>query len=304
MKHRGISVFVFFLFFPGVFVLFAETPLERVGRLEKQLPDASPHERLNIILEIMKIQPLIKTEPERIVQLGNQGLKIVDQLGDSCARGTVLVHQSLGYWYSGQRDSALQALDEAETILQKCGDRRGLVDARIRLGLISHVDLKLKEALKIFLDALTLSREIGDEQRTAESLYWIGIVHHGLKNYETAFDFYTKALSTARHAKDIKTEALVYNNLGLYYSLKKKHRQALDYFQKSLSLFRTLEDDYFISSLTYNIGNLYNTLGKMDMSTRFIKESLDYTRRIGDEILSAVRLNSLARIEWKLRNFR
>ncbi|NES87558.1 MAG: CHAT domain-containing protein, partial [Moorea sp. SIO2B7] len=165
------------------------------------------------------------------------------------------------------------------SIKREIGNRAGEAITLNNIGRVYDDLGEKQRALEYLQQALPLNRAVGDRTGEATTLNNIGRVYDNLGEKQKALEYLQKALPISQAVGDRATEAIILAGFGKVYSDLGKKEQALDYYQQSLPLLQAVGDRrieaktlYRIASLEKSRGNLLDALSPMQKSIAIIED--------------------------------
>jgi len=303
MKRIFVLFVCFFVFILRQNPLVCETQIEQAERLERLLDGATPQKKLDILLQIIQIQMMIKTRPEKVIHLADNVIGLAEELKDLSSIGYAKIYQAHALAYSKKMDVAQKTMNEAIAIFDKLDNKQGIIEAKYRLGLIYRVDSDYEQALKYFYQALELSDNIQGDKHSIALNYAIGIVNTNLNEHNKALEYYQKALKKAEESNNSEYIAMISNNIGGIYWQRGELAIALEYFQKCLLYFQTSGNEHWIAIVNTNIAGVLRDLNQYDTAISHINEVLAHYRRLHDDVSIAINLKSLSLLFMKKKEY-
>jgi len=180
-------------------------------------------------------------------------------------------------------DSTQIYVDQAETLSQSLGYRRGLARAiNIRAYVLDDRGFS-DSALKLQQTALDISSSIGDEEGIARGYGSIAGIAYKKGLYHEALRDYSKALEMNRRRNDLKAITKVYNNMGIINIELGQYDTALEYHFKSLKMSEEAGDEQGIAFAYANIGNIYVEQSKYSEAQENFQKALEISQKIGSK---------------------
>lgn len=194
---------------------------------------------------------------------------------------------------------ALAISDEAMSLAQQLGERRGEADALNNRGIARYYLAEYNEARESYESSLLISERLDYKIGIANSLNNLGIIHWIWGEYDTTIDYYLRALEIRRALGDEQGIAKAFNNLGSVSYASKDHDKALEYYVESLAIYRRLGDQSLIASSLNNIGLVHFELEDYKDAENYFSRGLSISESINDLSNQAYSLTHLGRVADK-----
>ncbi|HEV8483896.1 MAG TPA: CHAT domain-containing tetratricopeptide repeat protein [Blastocatellia bacterium] len=218
-----------------------------------------------------------QSEQERIALLSSESQLVTTKLRKA------LVVQAERQSYLANHSAALAIYAIARAIAERIGDKEGMADVSLGLGMIHRSQGNFNAALEDLEKCSTLYREVGNQEYLAFALDSIGTVHRKLGNYVLALEYSEKSLAIAEASGSRDASLSTLMNLGnVWYALGDFPR-ALEAYQKVLPIFEALNRRQGISYALSNIGNIYYVQGNYGGALELYQKSLAIEQSIGDQ---------------------
>jgi len=185
------------------------------------------------------------------------------------------VRSTRGDWASAQED-----FDEAASLAEDLGDRRGQARGVFELGVLEYRRGDFDAARGRYERALQL---VGgaDEAVRARILNALGILEWQAGNLGGAADLYRRSREAYEEAGDLAGVAGAMNNLGILRWQQEDVDGALAHYADALRLSEELGDDRTVAILYNNIGEAYRRKGDAGNAAKFYERSLALAEKLG-----------------------
>ena len=183
----------------------------------------------------------------------------------------------------GDVDRARKLIEESLQISRDMGDRSGIKDTLVRLGILEYDQGRFEEAAKSYEESLAINRESGDKLSIAILLNNLGNVYSNQGDYSRAFKLYEESLATRREYGDVLGSAICLNNLGIIAYEQGEYEKAEDLLQESLKFRYQMGDRQGIAITLMNLGNTSYNQGEYKKAYGLYKESLEISLEIDDK---------------------
>jgi len=196
-------------------------------------------------------------------------------------------------------------LDQAMTITQRSGYKKGIATTYMYLGYLAEDKADYSLALKEHFKALELQEEMNDDKGIAGSYNNIGLIYSHQGNYPEALKSYFASLKIREKIGDKKGISGSYNNIGLIYydQAIEEHDEKLraDKLQEalkndllSLKLRNEINDKAGLASSYNSIGSVYGALGNYKEALKNHQSALMIYEALGESRGIAYTCNNIA----------
>jgi len=220
-----------------------------------------------------------------------QGMAI--ELDDQEERGQILQAMGIAYGVLNKPEDALRNFQEALTINQKLGLKKGIADNQ---GMIANTEVDLGKpdlALKNYNDALAIRREIGDKAGTGDVLNDLAQFYDDHSQYDQALKLLKESLQIQIDVGDERNQGLVLNNIGNSYLFKGDYENARTYFEQALLLREKLKNPAEIADSLHNLAETSTKLGSYDDALKQYVRALELRRSLNDKRSAAIESSSM-----------
>ncbi len=214
-----------------------------------------------------------------------------------------LQKQGVSQLQTSQYPAAITSFQAALKIYQQIGDRSGIADSLLDLGIVYDTIGKVPEAIQYYQQSLTIFRELGNRSGEADALNNLGMSSRSLGQYQQALNFLLPSLDLAKELGDQAAISRALGNLGnVYYSMA-QYQKALDYHQQSLAISQQLQDQPSIVESLGNVGNAYYYIGQYEKAIDFYKQQQALAQKIGALLYEANALGNLGNVYSDTKNY-
>ena len=209
-----------------------------------------------------------------------------------------LTLDSVGLVYSslGEKQKALDYLNQAVPLRRAVGDRAGEASTVNNIGFVYDALGEKQKALDYYNQSLVLWRAVGDRADEATTLNNIGLVYDDLGEKQKALEYYNQALPLTHAAGDRAGEAITLANIGWAYSALGEKQKALEYYNQALPLMRPVGDRASEAAALGNIGLVYSALGEKQKALEYYNQALPLRRAVGDRAGEAKTLTHIGEV--------
>jgi len=213
----------------------------------------------------------------------NEALTLAQQIGFK--KGISACYNNFGIICrkQGNYPQALKNHFAALKIREETGDKNGIAASYNNIGNIYNDQGNYPEALKSQLASLKIKEEIGDKEAIAGCFNNIGLIFLNQWNQPEALNYFTPALKIYRETGNKNGEAICSGNIGMVYERQGKHEEALKNYSAALKLYEEEGDKDGIASCYYNLGVNNNNQGRYPEGLNHLLASLKVYEEIGNE---------------------
>jgi len=180
----------------------------------------------------------------------------------------------------GEWPRAQESFDEAQTLAEDLGDRRGEARAILELGVIDYRRGEFAAARTRFDRALAVAGE-AETAIVARILNALGILEWQAGNLEAAASLYRRSREAYEAIGDTAGVAGALNNLGILLWQQDDVDGALSQYADALRLSEQLDDHRTVAILYNNIGEAYRRKGDAANAAKFYERSLELSEKLG-----------------------
>jgi predicted ATPase len=196
-------------------------------------------------------------------------------------RGKALVGASRLAWRQGDLDVAGRYGEEGLAASQQAGDRWGIANSLLNLGVVTRRHGEFERARTLFEESLALFREIGDKWSIGAALNNLAQVIFLKGEYGRARDLWEESLAIRRVLGDKWGMAYSLSNLGAEAFQKGDYERARALSEEALVLHGEIEDTWGIALSLNNLGNIAYMEGDYAGALSWHTQSLRTAREIG-----------------------
>ncbi|MDQ3194318.1 MAG: tetratricopeptide repeat protein, partial [Bacteroidota bacterium] len=196
----------------------------------------------------------------------------------------------------GDVDKARKLLDESLKIRRELGDKTGINDSLVRLGILEYDQGRYEQAAELYEEGLGIYRELGDKLGIAIILNNLGNVYSNQGEISKAYKLYEESLATRRENGDKLGISICLNNLGIIAYEQGEYNKATELLQESLQLRNLMGNKDGIAITLLNLGNVSYNQGDYRNAAELYKESLVVSCEIEDKGCIADSLYDLGKV--------
>jgi tetratricopeptide (TPR) repeat protein len=183
--------------------------------------------------------------------------------------------------HMGQTEQAIGFSNQARTLFDSAGDRRGAARSVLAVGDVLFDRGDYENAKKQFASALPVFQEIGAQRSVRACRERIGNVFYSQGNMREAKNSYEQVLSFDREIDDPSGLGGDYGNLANALDGLGDLPGALKMHQESLAVYEKIGERRGISATQNNLGNLMVEVGNLEEAKKYYQQALATSREIG-----------------------
>ena len=197
------------------------------------------------------------------------------------------------YLRQGELARSIAALQEGFPLLEAAQDWPGQAETLLHLStarsfLAESDDTEAEQALTIY-------ERLGDRRGMVRVLIHLGNGDNARGDYDLAASHYQRALSLSQEIGDRQTEASCLINLAIIAKRRQEYEKSRDLSQRSMGLFRETGARLGLAAALNNLGDLARLTGEPEAAQRWYTESLTIRRQAGDRLGEGVLCHNLGR---------
>jgi eukaryotic-like serine/threonine-protein kinase len=222
------------------------------------------------------------SKPEEVLRNEQEAITIWNSIGQKRGLASSLNEMARAQAALGKLKDADSDFQEALQIRRDIGDKRGLGDTLIDMGNFSNDRGEQDQALKMYKEALEFEREIGNESLQASCLNNIGAVYSEKNQYEDALTYFQQVLQLREKSKVPGDIVEAVQNLGQVLASMGQYDQAISYFMRALDLRRSMNDPKGAALVSYALGALFDYQGRFGAAVNSKGDALKTLRELKD----------------------
>ncbi|MFX1506153.1 MAG: tetratricopeptide repeat protein [Promethearchaeota archaeon] len=203
------------------------------------------------------------------------------------------------YRRKGDRDHAIELLQESLAIREKLQDSYATADLFNNLGIIHASKGEFDPSLDYLQKSLEIYEELKIDQPLVKIFNNIGLIYSYKGELDKSLEYYQKGLDLSDKFENKQISATLLHNIGQIYLSKGELDFALDYNQRSLVIYEELDSTYELAICLDNIGNIFESKGELDQALEVYTRSLNMFEKIQDNSSIAVSLNNIGNVYRK-----
>lgn len=232
----------------------------------------------------------------------DEALSLLELDPDARLETNALISQGVAYRRLGELQKALDTYAKARPLVLRMGSRSQQSLLAHNLGVLYHQLGAWDRALEEYQTALQIAREIGDlsgEGRILRNICWLRYARDELDEALACFESALLHVQTSEKPPDLGNQALVYHGRGVVRASRGDLEGGLQDLTKALGLRRQSSRRAGIPNTLVEIGRVYFELGEIDRARSTLQEAVSGSAELGDQVVHAVALERLARLEGK-----
>jgi tetratricopeptide (TPR) repeat protein len=155
---------------------------------------------------------------------------------DPRRRASLRVNTGVVYRNLGDPVSALDDFREAIRIYEAEGDKAGLSNAWLNIGLVHHLNLKQpREAEEAYRTALRLAEESGDRSEEIQDLFYLGRLLLEQKRLDEAERAFARSLDAARKSGSAEGRWSALDGLGRIAAARGQEERAVELLEQAMA---------------------------------------------------------------------
>jgi CHAT domain-containing protein/tetratricopeptide (TPR) repeat protein len=160
---------------------------------------------------------------------------------DPRRRASLRVNTGVVYRNLGDPVSALGDFREAIRIYEAEGDKAGLSNAWLNLGLVHHLNLKQpRDAEEAYRTALRLAEESGDRSEEIQDLFYLGRLLLEQKRLDEAGSAFSRSLDEARKSGSAEGRWSALDGLGRIAAARGQEERAVELLEQAMAEIETV----------------------------------------------------------------
>ena len=171
------------------------------------------------------------------------------------------------------------------------------------LGNICEIQCKFTEATQLYNKAINIRATTGDKKGEVNAYVRIGAMFHKLGEYVKAKEYYERALHITIQICDRDGEALSYVNLGAVFDLLREYLKAKEYIEKALAIRIEMDNRLEQATCYGNLGAVFMDLRQFVKAKEYLEKALAMRTEIGDRLGEAADYENLGHVNFLLKKY-
>lgn len=254
--------------------------------LENLPADTDPQERLNLKLELARVQEAVN--PDAGLETYHQLVADAREAGENAQLGRALTYLGRFELGRGNQTVALDAWREAAALFEDEGESRRLAPLLCDIANLLRDRADHKQALTLYEQALVALNNVKDATTRGLVLSNVANMYTDTGDVETAQSFYEEAIRIARDAGDRQAESLRQGNLGWFYVLTGRPRDAIKALEDALKISDQMGNPLLQAVQRDNLAMAYARLGDYEPAVSLHQQALKLVDGLDEKRWEAV----------------
>jgi CHAT domain-containing protein len=177
-----------------------------------------------------------KSDYPRALKICQLAVRIAERIGDKIGLGQALLDVGVIQARQLRLKQAQETLQKSLALFEAAGYKKGMAGAQLNIGIAYVLDQRFEEALPLYEQCLAISEERGDRKMIAAVYLRQGFAHASLGRYELGMELYEKSRALSEELGDKTTLDTALNNIATHYITHGRYAEALDYLLTSLRI--------------------------------------------------------------------
>ena len=195
----------------------------------------------------------------------------------------------LGYdFYARENyDSALKYEEQALSLCNVLGYKKGMTGAYETIGLIANDKGKYSEALQNFLQSYRIATDMNYSKGIAHATNDLGMVYFNTGDYPTALKYYLQSLKIKEKLGDKSSIVFTYNNLVDLYKEEHNFEEAKNYLVKIVRINGETRDSMGMGYAYSSLAEIYLLSHRYDSAMYYANASKAIGEKLNNKIFLA-----------------
>lgn len=268
--------------------------VEKALRIKADLADA-------VFLKLKLLSDI--GEYAQAIAMADSGLKLTSLQNNPDLEGAFLIKKGTLFWYVGQNDSALQALDKALQNAKEQGHISHELQALNIKGMVYRVTSDYENALSEFRQALKIVDVRGFIEHEGIITGNLGDVFLLKADYDSALAYYQLSLNNLREINDVRNEAATLSSIAAAYSYQSDYDKALKYGKMALEIYKRIEDQEGQAIELLNFGAVHIELGNYFKALNFLNQALKILEKMDAKYHQQICLGNIGEVYYLLGDY-
>lgn len=220
---------------------------------------------------------------KRALEIGQEALKLSDQINYSLGRAHALLIISVIQFWQADNEPYLENLMKAEKVFRNNNEYLGLARTQIYISSIFDSYGEYNQAISYCYDAIRLCEEYQFAVEEADTLTTLGQINIRIEDYPKAIESFEKALEIRLNLNEQMAAGSSYNLLARTHLLNNKFEKSLHYYNKSLELRQQINDNIGLPWTMLGLATLYEKKGELTAAIRYYEHGLKLNRELKDK---------------------
>lgn len=190
-------------------------------------------------------------------------MEIAREIGDRRGEANALGNIGSSYVALGKSTSAIDFLQQSQTIRREIGDLRGGNSALNDLGAAFFQLGDTSSSIGYFQEYLTKARQIGDRRGEGNVLNNLGLAYAEIGDIYRATEYCQQGLTIARELRDRRAESKSLSHLAQIHDKIDDKKSASELYKQALAITAEMDDHYEDANARWNYGIFLAHLGDL-----------------------------------------
>ncbi|MDQ5824239.1 MAG: helix-turn-helix domain-containing protein [Chloroflexota bacterium] len=260
----------------------------QISQAELYLHTGRPTQALEIL------RPMLPEENGATTQAASGGQRPLDtqqQQRAYCLAAQAAVH-------SGNATEALGYVQKGIQLATRLGDREGLEQLRLLLGMAYYQadqPLSALEQHRTCLEAVN-NGVVRDPNFKLKVLSNIAADYWALHDNERALAAYRSALDLLGQVNSVERQAAIFWDMAMAYGEDRHFSAARTASIRALSIYEALDNMQTVAKMESRYGNILIEMGEAEAAEEYLQHSLELAERLNSQTDKALALTNLARL--------
>lgn len=194
------------------------------------------------------------------IKLTEEALQLSKNLGDDLCIGKSLSQLSLFRMILGDFEESIQIANDAIEKLKKCGDEKGIADAKYTIAGALYKTDNYNLGLRYLIDCLVTYKKFKDYHNQSRVEKSMGTIYEYFGDTSSAVKVYESAIASGKKVNDYNLQSNAFNPLSGIYLNQGKIDKAMDMIEKSIEYKNRTEDLRGLAFALYGRGKVYTAM--------------------------------------------
>jgi tetratricopeptide (TPR) repeat protein len=206
------------------------------------------------------------------------------------------------YRATGQPQRALELYEQALPLMQEVGNRAWEATTLNNIALVYDATGQPKRALELYEQALPINREVGNRAMVATTLNNMAKTYRAIGQPQRALELYERALPILRDVVGRAEEARTFGNIAVIYQSMGQPTLALKMFEQALLLMQEVGDRIGGAATINNMAAVYRATGQPQRALELYEQALPLMQEVGNRAGEAATLANIANVLYQYLN--
>ena len=198
-------------------------------------------------------------------------------------RGVVGALWTMGeiYWFKGDHNRALAALERQLRIATEIDDQRGICEALDTMGMVYWSQGDWDQSVDCCLRSIAIAEPLGYHLVITRAAITMGNVYSSQRAMSEALPWYLRAGVLARQIEDRQVLSWAIDNIALILEYRGDYLRALAGHEQAFRNALDIGDRWTACQNLANIGSAIKSLKRVDQAEVFIRKAIEFAQRLG-----------------------